>query len=128
MGAMVSQITSLMIVYSIFYSGTDKKKTSKPRVTDLCEWNSPVTGEFPAQSASNAKMFPFDDVISSGVCFAIDWLWIVGNFYLQTIIFITNIFIANIATTYSVPPKVGSGWQYACIYAWWRHQMKTFSE
>ena len=30
------------------------KKTSKPRVTGLCEGNSPVTGEFPAQSASNA--------------------------------------------------------------------------
>ena len=42
------------------------KKTSKLRVTGLCEGNSPVTGEFPAQSASNAvtrKIIPFDDVI-----------------------------------------------------------------
>ena len=31
------------------------QKTSKLRVTDLCEGNSPVTGEFPAQMASNAK-------------------------------------------------------------------------
>ena len=31
------------------------KKTSKHRVTGLCEGNSPVTGEFPAQRASNAK-------------------------------------------------------------------------
>ena len=31
------------------------EKTSKFRVTGLCERNSPVTGEFPAQSASNAK-------------------------------------------------------------------------
>ena len=31
------------------------KKTSKRRVTDLCAWNSPVTGEFPAQRASNAE-------------------------------------------------------------------------
>ena len=31
------------------------KKTSKLRVTGLCEWNSPVTGEFPAQRASNAE-------------------------------------------------------------------------
>ena len=30
------------------------KKTSKLRVTGLCEGNSPVTGEFPAQGASNA--------------------------------------------------------------------------
>ena len=31
------------------------KKTSKPRVTGLCEGNSPMTGEFPAQRASNAE-------------------------------------------------------------------------
>ena len=31
------------------------KKTSKLRVTGLCEGNSPVTGEFPAQGASNAE-------------------------------------------------------------------------
>ena len=31
------------------------KKTSKLRVTGLCERNSPVTGEFTAQKASNAK-------------------------------------------------------------------------
>ena len=31
------------------------KKTSKPRVTGLCEGNSPVTGEFPTQRASNAE-------------------------------------------------------------------------
>ena len=30
------------------------KKTSKLRVTGLCEGNSPVTGEFPSQRASNA--------------------------------------------------------------------------
>ena len=30
-------------------------KTSKLRVTGLCEGNSPVTGEFPAQKDSNAK-------------------------------------------------------------------------
>ena len=31
------------------------KKTTKLRGTGLCEWNSPVTGEFPAQKASNAE-------------------------------------------------------------------------
>ena len=39
------------------------KKISKLRVTGLCEGNSPVTCEFPAQRASNAENFPFDDVI-----------------------------------------------------------------
>ena len=31
------------------------KKTSKLRVTGLCAWNSPGTGGFPAQMASNAE-------------------------------------------------------------------------
>ena len=31
------------------------KKTAKLRVTGLCEGNSPVTGEFPTQRASNAE-------------------------------------------------------------------------
>ena len=30
-------------------------KTSKLRITGLCGWNSPITGEFPAQRASNAE-------------------------------------------------------------------------
>ena len=34
------------------------KKTSKLRVTGLCVGNSPVTGEFPAQMASNAENVP----------------------------------------------------------------------
>ena len=34
------------------------KKTSKLRVTGLCVGNSPVTGEFPAQRASNAEYVP----------------------------------------------------------------------
>ena len=54
MGAMASQITSLTIVYSTVYSGVDQRKHQNPRVTGLCAGNSPVTGEFPAQMASNA--------------------------------------------------------------------------
>ena len=33
------------------------KKTSKLRITGLCAGNSPVTGKFPAQMASNAENF-----------------------------------------------------------------------
>ena len=54
MGTMASQMTSLAIVYSTVYSGTDKK-TSKLRVTGLCAGISPGTGEFPAQMTSNAE-------------------------------------------------------------------------
>ena len=39
------------------------KKTSKLRVTCLCEGNPPVTGGFPEQRSSNAEYVLFDDVI-----------------------------------------------------------------
>ena len=52
MGAMASQITSLTFVYSTVYSGADQRKH---QTSGLCAVNSPVTGEFPAQMASNAE-------------------------------------------------------------------------
>ena len=55
MSAMASQNASLTIVYSTVYSRCRSKKTSKLRVTGLCVGNSLVTGEFPAQKASNAE-------------------------------------------------------------------------
>ena len=39
------------------------KKTSKLRVTGLCEGYPLVTGRFPSQRASNAETFPFNGVI-----------------------------------------------------------------
>ena len=57
MGATASQLTSLTIVFSTVYADRRRrsKKTSKLRVTGLCAGNSPGTGEFPAQMASNAE-------------------------------------------------------------------------
>ena len=56
MGTITSQITSLTIVYSTIYSVADQRKhQSSMRVTGLCKGNSPGTGEFPAQRASNAE-------------------------------------------------------------------------
>ena len=52
MGAMASQITSLTIVYSTVYSGSDKKKNKSPRHWPLC-----------VELTGDRKMFPFDDVI-----------------------------------------------------------------
>ena len=52
---MASQITRLTIVYSTVNPGADQRKESKLRVTGLCVGNSPVTGEFTAQMASNAQ-------------------------------------------------------------------------
>ena len=68
MGSMASQITRLMIVYSTVYSSRRSKEASKLRVNGLCARNSPVTGEFPTQMASNAEMFPFDAVIMVDTC------------------------------------------------------------
>ena len=55
MSTVASQIIGVSIVYSTVCSGLDKKKTSKIRVTGLCEGNSQVTGSFPVQRGSNAE-------------------------------------------------------------------------
>ena len=44
-----------LVKHSTVYLRSRSKKTSKLRITGLCEGKSPVTGEFPAQRASNAE-------------------------------------------------------------------------
>ena len=63
MSAMAYQITSLAIVNFNRLFRRRWKKTSKLHVTGLYAGNSPVTGEFPTQSSSNAELSPFDYVI-----------------------------------------------------------------
>ena len=67
------------MLYSLF--GCRSKKISKLRVTGLCAGNSPVTGRFPAQMASNAKVFPFDDVIMTVTCYHIRHPGGIGQFW-----------------------------------------------
>ena len=56
MSAMASQITGVSIVYSTVCSGADQRKPqSSVLLAGICEGNSPLTGEFPAQRASNAE-------------------------------------------------------------------------
>ena len=55
MSVMVSQITCLMIVYSTVYSCSDQRKLQNSVSLAFVGWNSPVTGEFPVQRASNAE-------------------------------------------------------------------------
>ena len=56
MSTMASQITSVPMVCLLKRLFRRRsKKTSKFRFTGLCGGNSPVTGEFPAQRASNAE-------------------------------------------------------------------------
>ena len=63
MSAMASQMTSLMIVYSSVYSGTDQRKyqssASLAFVRGIHRW--PVNS--PHKGPVTRKMFPFDDVI-----------------------------------------------------------------
>ena len=63
MSVMVSQITSLMIVYSTFYSGEDQRKhqssTSLAFVWRIHRWPLNSRHKWPV----TRKMFPFDDVI-----------------------------------------------------------------
>ena len=54
MSTMATQITGVSTVYSVVCSGTDQRKYQSS-VTGLCEGNLPVTGELPAQRASNAE-------------------------------------------------------------------------
>ena len=61
MSTLMSEITSLTIVYSSVYSDADKKKASKLRVTGLCEGKWPVNSLH--KGPVTRKMFPFDDVI-----------------------------------------------------------------
>ena len=55
MSAMASQITSVTIVYSTVYSGADRRKLQGSATLASVGGNSPVTGEFPAQMASNVE-------------------------------------------------------------------------
>ena len=55
MGTMASQITSLTIVYSTACSDADQRKYQSSASLAFLQGNSPGTGEFPAQMASNAE-------------------------------------------------------------------------
>ena len=68
MGAMASQITSLTLVYSTVYSGTDKSKHQSSASLAFV-WGihrRPVNS--PHKWPVTRKMFPFDDVIMSNLC------------------------------------------------------------
>ena len=55
MGAMASKMTSVSIAYATVCSGADQRKHQSCASLALCEGNSPVTGGFPSQRASNAE-------------------------------------------------------------------------
>ena len=118
MSVMASQITSLTIVYSTVYSRCRSKKTSKLRVTGLFAGNSPVTGEFPAQRASNAENLMTSSCRSrcwlpthchlNNRTSSIRWKW-------YHILHVCRLLCRG---------RLGPG---AHFTTWWRHQMETFS-
>ena len=55
MGTAASRIPSLTIVFAIVYSGTYQRKHQSFASLAFVQGNSPVTGEFPVQRASNAE-------------------------------------------------------------------------
>ena len=77
MRAMASQITSLTINYSTIHSGADQRKHLSS-VSLAFVGNSPVTGEFPAQMASNAENVSIWWRHHDMTCRVVD-----GNFYMR---------------------------------------------
>ena len=72
MGAIVSQITSLTLVYSTIYSGTDQSKHQSSASLAFV-WGihrGPVNS--PHKWPVTRKMLPFDDVIMFGCVFRLD--------------------------------------------------------
>ena len=61
MSVMASQTTGVSCLLKRLFRCRSKKTSLL--VSGLCGGNASVTGEFPAQRASNAEMVPFDDVI-----------------------------------------------------------------
>ena len=55
MGEIVSQITSLTIIYSTVYLGPDQRKHQSPESLAFVKGNSPVTGELAAPRVSYAE-------------------------------------------------------------------------
>ena len=62
-GAMVSQITSLMIVYSTVYSGADQRKHQSSASLAFVRGIHRRPVNSPHKEPVTRKMFPFDDVI-----------------------------------------------------------------
>ena len=65
MGAMASQITSLISVYSTVHSGTDQRKHQSSALLACVRVNSPGPVNSPHKWPVTRKIIPFDDVIMS---------------------------------------------------------------
>ena len=73
MSTMASQITSLMIVYSTFHSGTDQRKHQSSTLLAFVQGIHQWLVNSPHKRPVTWKIFPFDDVIMKWVVET--WLW-----------------------------------------------------
>ena len=108
MSTMASQITSLTIVYSTVYSGTDQRKhqnsASFAFVRGIHRWPVNSRHKWPV----TRKMFPFDDVIMQCVKFS---RWAVGDpGKFQVSVIQTKIHIYNIKSCGKVLTKNSKQW------------------
>ena len=69
MDVIASQITSLTIVYSIVYSGTDQRKHQRSASLAVVRGIHQGPVNSPHKGPVTRKMFPFDDVIMIGTIF-----------------------------------------------------------
>ena len=126
MSTMASQITSLTIVYSTVYSRCRLKKTSKLRVTGLCEGNRwPVNS--PHKVPVTRKMCPLDDVIMrNGLYCRFCALCPMRDTYSYTLIyFVAAILTVPIGTSNSFHPYLKSwGLHHYGIVMLWLYQCK----
>ena len=109
MGAMASQITSFTIVYSTVYLGADQIKQSYASLAFV--WGidrGPVNS--PHKGPVTRKMFLFDDVIMDIECVASAEAYNVSSGWFP-----------------AITRMIGPGSNYDLDFAWWRHQMETFS-
>ena len=91
MGAMVSQITSLAIVYSNVYSGADQRKHQSSAWLAFVRGNHRWPVNSPHTWPVTRKMFPYDDVIMWYWLFLRYLLWWFGyppNMSLNTVLFV----------------------------------------
>ena len=82
MSPMASQITSLAIVYSTVYSGTDQRKYQSSASLAFVRGIHRSSVNSPHKGPVTRKTFPFDDVIMTWFAFCCVMLWLVtGRFY-----------------------------------------------
>ena len=145
MTTVASQITSLTAVYSIIYSGADKRKHQSSASLALCAGNSLRPVNSPHKGPVTRKMLPFDDVIMEFKWwFILKWhqvhelpnshiaflgtRWfpsykgVEPETYYMYLLYVFVIDHSPIIMQFHLEDRAD-----ICTPPWWRHQMEIFS-